>query len=85
MDELKAYLESQFESWMTWANHGRYDSKTWNDNDISTWTWQIDHIIPQSALPYDSMSHTNFVKCWELSNLRPLSAKANILKGNIKP
>ena len=48
-------------------------AKTWNDNDQSTWTWNIDHIIPQSTLPYTSMDDEIFKKCWALENLRPLS------------
>lgn len=75
------FSASQFEPWMTWGNHGRY-SKLWNDNDSLTWTWQIDHIISQSKLPYTSMTDENFKKCWALENLRPLSAKQNIIKGD---
>jgi len=82
IEQLKNYLESQFEPWMTWDNWGPYNSKTWDDNDLSTWTWQIDHIIPQTALPYTSMEDDNFKKCWALENLRPLSAKQNLIKGN---
>jgi hypothetical protein len=69
---------------MTWENRGKYNKKTWNDNDPSTWTWQLDHIIPQSDLPYAEMSHnadSNFQKCWALSNLRPLSSKQNVIDG----
>jgi hypothetical protein len=79
--ELKLYLESLFEPWMTWENRGRYVAKKWDDNDPTTWRWQLDHIIPQADLPYDSMEHPNFKKCWALSNLRPLSAKTNVLDG----
>ncbi len=79
--ELKEYLEKQFEPWMTWENQGRYNSKTWNDNDPTTWTWQLDHIIPQSDLLYINMEDYNFKKCWALENLRPLSAKINLLDG----
>lgn len=84
MGELKIYLESLFEPWMNWNNHGNYNTKTWNDNDPSTWTWQIDHIIPQAILPYDSMQHPNFKKAWALTNLRPYSAKQNIIDGTTK-
>lgn len=80
--ELKDYLEKQFESWMTWNNYGKYDSKSWNDNDVSTWTWNVDHIIPQSDLPYISMEDENFKKCWSLENLRPYSAKQNTIDGS---
>ncbi len=81
IDELKDYLEKLFEPWMTWKNQGVYNAKIWDDNDQSTWTWQLDHIIPQSDLPYISMQDENFKKCWGLENLRPLSAKQNILDG----
>lgn len=79
--ELKAHLEKQFELWMTWSNHGPYNPNTWNDKDQSTWTWQIDHIIPQSKLLYTSMKDDNFTKCWAFDNLRPLSAKQNVIDG----
>jgi hypothetical protein len=79
-DQLKSHIEKQFESWMNWSNHGPYVTDKWDDNDVFTWTWQIDHIIPQSKLPYESMSHPNFKKCWALENLRPLSAKENVLR-----
>lgn len=76
IEDLKLHLESKFESWMSWNNYGKY-SKAWQDDDESTWTWQIDHLIPQSCLQYSSMEDENFKKCWELSNLRPLSSKEN--------
>jgi hypothetical protein len=79
---LKAHLETQFDSWMTWDNQGKYDPKSWNDNDQTTWTWQIDHIIPHSKLSYSTMTDENFQKCWALDNLRPLSAKQNNKDGN---
>jgi 5-methylcytosine-specific restriction endonuclease McrA len=66
---------------MNWDNHGSYRKHTWNDDDSSTWSWQIDHIIPQSDLPYTSMAEENFHKSWALNNLRPLSAKQNLLDG----
>ena len=43
--------------------------------------WNIDHIIPQSDFVFDSISHSNFKKCWALKNLRPLSAKQNFIRG----
>ena len=82
IEELKQHIESLFEPWMNWENHGHYQSKSWKDDDVSTWTWQIDHIIPQSELQYDSMEHSNFQKCWALNNLRPYSAKQNIIDGS---
>ena len=40
---------------MTWENQGKYNPKQWDDNDPTTWKWQLDHIIPQSDLPAMSM------------------------------
>lgn len=82
MIELRKHLESLFEPWMSWNNWGTYNPQTWCDNDSSTWTWQIDHIIPQSKLPFVSMTDDNFKKCWALDNLCPLNSKTNISKGN---
>ena len=73
--ELKEHLEKQFEPWMNWNNHGVGNYKKEKK-------WNIDHIIPQSKLPYNSLDHTNFQKCWSLENLRPLEAIQNIRKGN---
>lgn len=74
--ELKTHLENhpKREDWMTWDNYGLAckDKRT----------WQLDHIIPQSKLPYDSMSHQNFRICWALENLQPLESITNIKKGN---
>jgi len=82
--ELKEHLESQFEPWMNWGNHGVYFSAQWDDLDSQTWTWQIDHIVPQSDLPYFHMTDVNFKKCWALNNLRPLLSKQNILDGTLR-
>lgn len=79
--ELKEHLEKQFEPWMNWGNWGKYDPKTWDDSNPLTWTWQIDHVIPQSVFLYVTMNSQCFQDCWALSNLRPLSAKQNLLDG----
>ena len=81
IEELKKHLEALFEPWMTWDNHGIYESKIWDDNNPTTWTWQLDHINPQSDYPYSKMGSENFNIIWALSNLRPYSAKQNILDG----
>jgi len=80
MSELKIYLENKFEYWMNWDNYGIY-SKSWDDENQLTWTWQVDHIIPQCQLHYSSMEDDNFKKCWSLENLRPLSSKQNLING----
>jgi hypothetical protein len=74
IEELKQHLENQFEPWMTWDNHGIIS--------LTKRTWNIDHIYPQSLLPFSSMKKENFLKCWALSNLRPLGAMENVKKGN---
>jgi hypothetical protein len=79
--QLIQHLENLFEPWMNWKNRGRYNAKTWVDNDPSTWTWQIDHIIPQSTFNFESVDDEEFRKCWDLSNLRPLCAKQNVIDG----
>ena len=77
IEQLKEHLENQFEYWMNWDNRGSHITGKWDENDPTTWVWQLDHIIPQSDLPYSSMEDENFEKCWALENLRPLSAKQN--------
>ena len=69
--ELKEHLESQFEDWMSWENYGNGKGN-----------WNVDHIYPQSKLPYDSLEHPNFLKSWSLSNLRPFCSIENIKKSN---
>lgn len=81
-EELIKHIESLFEPWMNWQNHGKYNRKTWNEKDQNTWTWQLDHIIPQSELPYKTMKSFNFKKSWDLSNLRPLRSDININDGS---
>ena len=78
--ELKMYLGSLFEPWMNWNNYGKYNKKTWEDHNQTTWTWQIDHIVPQSLFNFSDQ--TQIRDCWKLSNLRPLSSKQNLIKGS---
>ena len=68
MHQLVEHLENQFDDKMNWDNYGSY--------------WHIDHIHPQSLLPYQSMQDENFLKCWCLENLQPLEALENIRKSN---
>ena len=82
MQELKEHLEKQFEPWMTWDNYGTYRVGIWIDHDPTTWTWQIDHIVPHSKFHYTSMEDQAFKDCWALTNLRPYSAKQNVIDGD---
>jgi len=81
-ENLRIHLENLFEPWMNWNNWGIYNPKTWDDNDSNTWTWQIDHIIPIDRFKYKSITDNDFRICWSLENLRPLSAKENLIKGS---
>lgn len=65
-DKLKSHLESQFKNGWAWDNYGI--------------AWNIDHIIPQSKLLFDTIDHPNFIKCWGLNNLRPLDCSENFRK-----
>lgn len=82
LQELKDHLEYLFEPWMSWDNWTTYNPNTWDNNNQSTWTWQIDHIIPQSKFNYLTIEDEGFKKCWALTNLRPYSAKQNLLDGS---
>jgi uncharacterized protein YdiU (UPF0061 family) len=68
LDELKHHLEGQFTEDMTWRNYGKY--------------WHIDHIIPLSVFNFSRTEDIDFKRCWELSNLRPMLARDNIIKSN---
>lgn len=81
ISELIKHLENLFEPWMNWKNRGKYNAKTWVDDDQSTWRWQIDHIIPQSTFNFKSVTDEEFRNCWDLNNLRPLCAKQNVIDG----
>jgi len=72
-EELKEHLEKQFEPWMNWDNWGKYEK--------DRKTWQIDHIKPQSSLPFSDFKKDNFQKLWALDNLQPLETIENIRKG----
>jgi hypothetical protein len=71
IDFLKKHLESQFEPWMTWENHGRYSK--------NRLTWQIDHIRPMSL--YDLSDPLQQQEACNYINLQPMLAKNNLIKG----
>lgn len=85
-EQLIYHIENQFEPWMNWNNYGKYDPKKWDDTNSNTWVWQIDHIVPVSSFEIDSADNgisieEQIKKIWSLDNLRPLSAKLNLLDG----
>lgn len=65
-EEFKSYLESKFESWMTWDNKGVYNGEL-------NYGWDIDHIIPVSS----GMTEEEVVKLNHFTNLQPLCSKIN--------
>lgn len=64
--ELKIYLESKFESWMSWENYGLY-------NGESEYGWDIDHIIPLST----GSTEEDLIKLNHYTNLQPLCSNVN--------
>jgi len=71
IEEFKTYIESKFEPWMTWENHGPYDK----NRD----TWQLDHIEP--LVKYNLENRDELLKACHYSNIRPYKALDNIKKG----
>jgi hypothetical protein len=64
--DLKAHLERQFGPGMSWENYGP--------------SWHIDHIVPLSSFRPSSVDDPEFKAAFALTNLRPLSAEANMQK-----
>lgn len=65
-EELKKYLENQFEPWMNWENKGLY-------NGSKNYGWDIDHIIPLSS----STTEEELIKLNHYTNLQPLCSYIN--------
>lgn len=65
-NELTIYLESKFESWMTWENRGLYNGKL-------NYGWDLDHIIPLSL----AKTEYEIIKLNHYTNLQPLCSKIN--------
>jgi len=70
VDFLLKYLESKFAEGMSWENYGHS-------------TWHIDHIIPLSS--FDLIDPEQLAKACHYTNLQPLWATDNIVKGNKLP
>lgn len=66
VEELKKYLEAKFQPGMTWENWGRKG-------------WHIDHIIPLAS--FDLTDREQFLKACHYTNLQPLWADQNLVKG----
>lgn len=72
--EFKGYLESKFETWMNWNNHGLY-------NGEFNYGWDIDHIVPSSV----AKTEEEVYRLNHHTNLQPLCSKYNrdIKKDNL--
>ena len=73
-DEFKLHLESKFETWMNWDNHGLYNGEL-------NYGWDIDHIIPLSI----ANTEEEIIKLNHYTNLQPLCSYINrdIKKNNL--
>lgn len=69
LNDVKKHIEKRFKDGMTWESFLKGEI-------------HIDHKIPISLFNFSKPEHPDFKKCWALSNLQPLWAKDNILKGN---
>lgn len=67
VEQARKHLESQFEPWMTWENHGFRG-------------WHIDHIKPLAS--FDLSDPEQVKKAFHYTNLRPLHWQDNIKNGS---
>jgi hypothetical protein len=65
-EELKIYIESKFEDWMTWENHGKY-------NGDFNCGWDFDHITPLSS----ASSEDEIIRLNHYTNIQPMCSKIN--------
>lgn len=65
VEDFVAHMEKQFTEKMSWDNYGDY--------------WHVDHILPVKHFLDNGIRDPKVINC--LSNLRPLKAKENLVKG----
>lgn len=65
-EEFRLYMESKFEPWMSWGNHGLY-------NGEMNYGWDIDHIIPLSK----AITEEDLIRLNHYTNLQPLCSRIN--------
>jgi len=71
IDDFIAHIESQWKEGMHWLNHGRGPD-----------TWQVDHIKPRDNFFYTDLDDPQFIECWSLDNMQPLTSYNNAVKDN---
>lgn len=64
--EFKLYIESKFETWMTWENYGKYNGEL-------NYGWDLDHILPISS----AKTEEDILKLNHYTNFQPLCSKIN--------
>ena len=64
--EFKTHIESQWEEWMCWDNHGSYNGKEKDG-------WDFDHIIPLSSVNTEK----EIIKLNHYTNFQPLCSHIN--------
>ena len=65
-EDFKLYIESKFDPWMSWDNHGLY-------NGQQCYGWDIDHIIPVSS----ANTEEDVIRLNHYTNLQPLCSHIN--------
>lgn len=60
------YIQSKWESWMTWENYGLYNGEL-------NYGWDLDHIVPVSS----ANSEDEIIKLNHYTNFQPLCSKVN--------
>lgn len=65
-DDLKAHLESKFEPWMNWSNHGLYNGEL-------NYGWDIDHIVSIHL----AKNQEEVIRLNHYTNLQPLCSYIN--------
>ncbi len=64
INDFRIYLESKFESGMTWKNYGS--------------VWHVDHIMPCAIFDLTKPDHQR--RCFHFSNMQPLFKEDNLRK-----
>lgn len=65
-EEFKHHIESQWEDWMSWDNHGLYNGEL-------NYGWDIDHVIPSSS----AKTEKDVYSINHYTNLKPLCSYVN--------
>jgi hypothetical protein len=66
IEDFKKHLEDQFEPWMNWKNHGKF-------NGSFNHGWDLDHIIPIAT----AITEEDILKLNHFTNFKPLCSKVN--------